>query len=321
MNELINNGYIILPSSIDNYQANKINFNTSDNTVDVKSVKMYIESYFMPKIKGTLQLPNDIVYSKFRYSNNNNSIDAATFHNDVYNCSNLDIIPVYTCLSYFDEAQMELIPRSHNKKNRTLTKCISNYSSKTVLNIPANSILIFNAGIFHRGKGFTPNKQRRLLQVFECFLNKNDYNTYHKNVYMVKINNSLTSKYINNINKQIAKNDITLNIFVFVHYIIEYYDLKYKLYPLDLSPLEKRGNFISYEPGESKKYDELNNEYVMPTNINIICYDWITTKNPGHFYKGVYLILLLFIIACCLFNTNTKTKAKTGTKRLRRKKR
>ena len=59
----------------------------------------------------------------------------------------------------------------------------------------------------------------------------------------------------------------------------------------------------------------------MPTNINIICYDWVTTKNPGHFYKGVYLILLLFIIACCLFNTNTKTRAKTGTKRLRRKKR
>lgn len=69
----------------------------------------------MPKIKQTLQIPNDIIYSKFRFSNNNSS-DAATFHNDVYNCSNLDVMPVYTCLSYFDEAQMELIPKSHIKK-------------------------------------------------------------------------------------------------------------------------------------------------------------------------------------------------------------
>ena len=318
MDQLMNNGYLLLPSSIDNYQANKINFNANDNSVDVKSVKNYIESYFMPKIKGTLQLPNDIIYSKFRYSNNNNSSDAATFHNDVYNCSNLDIMPVYTCLSYFDEAQMELIPRSHIKNNRSLTKCISNYSSKIVLNIPANSILIFNAGIFHRGKGFTPNKQRRLLQVFECFINKDDYNNYHKNVYLIKTSKSFTSKYVNNISKQIAKNDITLNLFVFVHYILAYLNLLYKLYPLDLSPWEKNGNFVSYEPGEAKIYNELNNNYVMPTNINIICYNWVTTKNPGYFYKGVYLILLLVIITCCFFNT--KTRAKSVTKHLRRKK-
>lgn len=318
MDTLINNGYIILPGSINNYQANKINFNTSNNTVDIKSVKMYIQSYFMPEIKRILQLHHDIIYSKFRYSNNNNSSDASTFHNDVYNYSNLDIMPIYTCLSYFDEAQMELIPKSHIKKNRTFTKCISNYSSKTVLNIPANSILIFNAGIFHRGKGFTPNKQRRLLQVFECFFNKNDYNDYYKNVIIIKINNSIASKYLNNINKHIAKNDITLNIFVFVHYILEYYNLKYKLCPLDLSPLEKHGNFVSYEPGESKKYDALNNEYIMPTNINIICYDWVTSKNPGYFYKGLYLILLLGIIGCFVFAT--KTKAKTVKNNQRRKK-
>lgn len=44
MDQLMNDGYIILPGSIDNYQANKINFNTSDNTINVKSVKTYIES-------------------------------------------------------------------------------------------------------------------------------------------------------------------------------------------------------------------------------------------------------------------------------------
>lgn len=308
MEQLINDGYIILPGSIDNYQANKINYNATDNTINVKSVKTYIESYFMPKLKQTLQLSDNIIYSKFRYSNNNNSSDASTFHNDVYNFANLDIMPVYTCLSYFDKAQMELIPKSHIKNNRNITKCISNYFKKKTLDIPANSILIFNAGMYHRGKGFTPNKQRRLLQVFECFLNKNDYNTYYKNVYVIKISNFYTSKYVNNINKQIAKNNSILNILVFFHFFVDYYDLKYKLYPLDLSPWDKRGNFISYEPGESKKYNELNNEFILPTNINIICYDWITSKNPGHFYKSVYLTLLLIIILYFVFKTKTKAK-------------
>ena len=259
MDKLLNNGYIILPGSIDNYEANKITFDSTKNMVDVKSVKTYIDSYFMPKVKGVLNLPDNIIYCKFRYSNNNNSSDAATFHNDVYNFSNLNIMPVYTCLSYFDAAQMELIPKSHIKNNRTLTKSVSNFNSKIILDIPANSMLIFNAGIFHRGKGYTPNKQRRLLQVFECFFNKNDFNTYHKNVYLVKISNSLSSKYLNNICKYIAKNDFTLNLFVFIHFIVDYYNLKYKLYPLDLTPSEKKNNFISYQPGESKIYNKLNN--------------------------------------------------------------
>ena len=39
------------------------------------------------------------------FSNNNNSIDASTFHADIYNFDdNYNIIPLFTCVTYFDKS-------------------------------------------------------------------------------------------------------------------------------------------------------------------------------------------------------------------------
>ena len=75
--------------------------------VDYTKLKHFIDTIFLPKtgIK-------DPVYVKARLSNNNNSIDAALLHSDVYNYTDKPM-PIYTGLVYFDKSEMELIPGSH----------------------------------------------------------------------------------------------------------------------------------------------------------------------------------------------------------------
>ena len=306
MEKIDKDGYIILPNAINNYYASRIVTDNSDDTVDVKSVKTFIDSYFIPHVKDLLQLNDTIVYNKFRYSNNNNSTDAATFHNDIYNYTTMNKMPLYTCLCYFDAAQMELIPKSHIKKNRTFEKVIQNYRSKKVIDIPENSIIIINAGLFHRGKGFVPNKQRRLLQIFDCFLNKDEFQRHYKQLNTVKTNKLPLCKHIGSALKYIASNKTALDSFVFFDFIIEYYHLKYKLWPVDLPFWQKNNKFIGYEPGLSRDFDNLakNNQFVLPTNINIICNNLSINKNTSNFYFYVFLVIIIICIK--YFNISKK---------------
>ena len=300
MENINKDGYLLIPNFINNYNASSIIHNISDDTVDVKSVKTFIDSYFIPYVTNLLHLNDTIVYNKFRYSNNNNSTDAATFHNDIYNYTNMNKMPLYTCLCYFDAAQMELIPKSHIKDNRTFEKVIQNYRAKKVIDIPENSILIINAGLFHRGKGFVPNKQRRLLQIFDCFFSKNELQTHYKQLNTVKTNKLSLSKHFGELLKSVALNKNILDSFVFIHFIIDYYHLKYKLWPVDIPFWQKNNTFVGYEFGPSQDFDSLTkkNDFVLPTNINIICNNWCVNKNTSNFYFYVFLVIIILCTIC-----------------------
>ena len=105
------------------------------------------------KVKG---LP----FSKYRFSNNNNSSDASTFHRDLYNHTENDIVPIFTVLVYFDDTQMELIPGSHIKNNKY------SFDDLKIIDIKAGNTLIIFANLLHRGKNFTNSGNRRILQIF-----------------------------------------------------------------------------------------------------------------------------------------------------------
>jgi len=76
---------------------------------------------FLLTIQKNLYDISDPRYIKFRFSNNNNSIDASVFHRDDYNYTDSSMIPIYTALCYFDKAELEIIPGSHIKNNLSLT--------------------------------------------------------------------------------------------------------------------------------------------------------------------------------------------------------
>ncbi len=86
MNSLQDNGYIILRNKLSENQINSfLTFVNDDNSVNYNIVKNFIDNKFLNVIQQDIDLFNNPYYLKFRFSNNNNSTDAATFHSDVYN--------------------------------------------------------------------------------------------------------------------------------------------------------------------------------------------------------------------------------------------
>lgn len=155
--DINNDGYILLRNVL---TENDLEYGLSsivDNKVDYFIMKKYIDNVFFPKIKKTSNIITDPHYVKFRVSNNNNSTDASTFHGDIYNNTNNELLPIYTCLCYFDDAQMEIIPGSHKYNN--IGSSIESYNKKIILDIKHGDILIFHANIHHRGINF--NKKRK----------------------------------------------------------------------------------------------------------------------------------------------------------------
>lgn len=294
MKNLFDNGFLVFENVISKNSENIINYNIDNDVIDYKSVKDYIDSFMMPTIANKLNINYKIPYHKYRYSNNNNSTDASTFHNDNYNFSNMNIIPVYTCLSYFDEAKLELVPKSHIKKNRTWNKLMENYNNRIELLIPANSIIIFNSALFHRGKSFEKGKNRRLLQVFDCFINEDDFKNYSNRLISVQTNKLKFINGVSSLSKIISYNHTILESYVFIHFVLVYYNLQYKIILIDLPPYEKTGKFINYEAGKKMYYKDVNG--MIPSNINIICNDWVKEYNPSNFYLFLFIFIILIIV-------------------------
>ena len=104
--DIKNNGYLLLRNKLNNKE---LDFGLSiieDKKVNYKITKQFIDNIFLVKIKENFNVMTNPLYVKFRLSNNNNSTDASTFHGDIYNKTNSEILPIYTCLCYFDEAQL-----------------------------------------------------------------------------------------------------------------------------------------------------------------------------------------------------------------------
>jgi hypothetical protein len=250
-------------------------------------MKEFIDTDFIPTISYNADFMTKPKYCKFRYSNNNNSTDASTFHCDIYNFTDNEIMPIYTCLCYFDKTQLEVIPGSHKKSFRNYNSSIDAYLQKKIIDIEPGDILIFHANLFHRGTNFDTKGNRRLLQVFDVFPDDKVYELYYDKFVTVITANTLTLSIINNLSYMISKLPMVIDTICFLHFILVYNDLQYKIALNDLAPWDKTNKLISYEPGKRINYELITG--TDPINTNIICGN-LNNNEPSYCYLFFYII-------------------------------
>lgn len=180
-NKLENDGYYNLKDCISNkyiefakkYINNKVNYTK-------------IEDFIYNVVINILYNKTDmqLKITKYRVSNNNNSTDASIFHRDIQVMNNniTQSIPIYTILVYLDNnSYMEVIPGSHKKYRMTILEAANFYNKSIELNINPGDILIMNACLIHKGIFYNSNKNRRLIQCFDC-IPVDNYNYYNNKI-------------------------------------------------------------------------------------------------------------------------------------------
>ena len=300
MTELHKDGYILLPKLISQQDLQLGLSSIKNDQVDYLVMKSFIDTIFMKKISVSTDITSPI-YMKFRFSNNNNSTDASTFHGDIYNYTNTELLPIYTCLCYFDEAQLEVIPGSHLYNRNGYS--ISSYNQRKVIHMKPGDILVFHANLHHRGVNYNKTENRRLLQVFEIFPDQRTFEEESPKLTIVLSSQSSIMKVVNTIMYYIAKTPI-IDWLTFFHYILMYNDIQYKVGLLDVEPSKKDGRYISYEPARQKNIEELqNNSQYEDINVNIICNNNIEQVPTGYYYLYFYILywivslIIIYIIA------------------------
>lgn len=137
--------------------------------VNYDVVMPFIHQSLLPTVGRVLDWSP--TYTKCRISDFNNSTDAGSLHRDIINYgSEQDPAPIYTCLSYLDETDMEVIPGSHRTPSISLRQALWAAPSAQRLTLRPGDILVFQAQLLHRGI-FTQTDlpHRRLIQVFELY--------------------------------------------------------------------------------------------------------------------------------------------------------
>jgi chromatin remodeling complex protein RSC6 len=71
--------------------------------------------------------------------------------------------------------------------------------------------------------------------------------------------------------------------------------MQYKIALSDLSPAEKKGKYISYEPGKRKSLHELTD--AEENNVNIVCDKNLKTVNSSNYYLQMFFLFLLVLVA------------------------
>jgi len=286
-NGIKENGYILLPNVLTNNDL-KIGLSSiEDNKVNYSMLKKFIDNVFFMKIKENTDFITNPSYVKFRLSNNNNSNDASTFHGDSYNNTNSEILPIYTCLCYFDDAQLEIIPGSHKYNNSGWS--FESYNKKQIIKVTQGDILIFHSNIHHRGINYNKTENRRLLQVFDVFPDKETYDEHISKLVIVKSSESfLVKNLIGPLLCELSKYPTVIDYITMFHYILMYNDLHYKIALMDISPYEKNNKYVSYESSRRRMFEELldNDDY----NVNIICDKNANSVSYSNYYLYFYII-------------------------------
>lgn len=295
MNNINDDGYLILKGVLLPQQLQNGLNSDNDGIIDYRIMRDFIDNDFIPTISTNTDFMKNPKYIKFRYSNNNNSTDASTFHSDIYNFTDDEIMPIYTCLCYFDKTQMEIIPGSHKKQFHNENSSISSYNKKCLFTIEPGDILIFHANMYHRGTNFDKQGNRRLLQVFEVFPDNETYSYNYDKLLTFITSNTTTLGFVSNLSYYVSKIPFIIDNICFPHYVLVYNNLQYKIALNDLAPWSKNDKLITYEPGKRMTYESITG--MDPINTNIICKDSKTTE-PGYFYIFFYLIywILSFLL-------------------------
>jgi len=293
MDDLTHNGYVVLKNKLTESEIEYGLSSIKGTQVDYHKTKQFIDEIFFTKIKETgMTNPQ---YVKFRLSNNNNSTDASTFHGDIYNHTQTELLPIYTCLCYFDDAQLEIIPGSHKYNNAGSS--MDTYHKKKIIDVQRGDILIFHANTHHRGINFNKTSNRRLLQVFEVFTDKETYNAHIQKLIIVKTSDSMFMKYIiNPVMYELSNFPIIIDTLTMFHYVLMYNDLQYKIAFMDISPEDKKNNYVTYEPGKRIMFDNVNKTEEL--NINIICDPNATTVSYSNYYLLFYILYWIISLIC-----------------------
>lgn len=305
MNELNNNGYIVIKNKMSIVEQKSGLSCMINDKVNYTVLKSFIDNIFLPKTPFS-----DPVYLKARISNNNNSIDAAVLHSDVYNFTTETEIPMYTALCYFDKAELELIPKSHIMPRSSF---MDDNNNRIILHLEPGDIVVFNAVITHRGVNFSKGKNRRLLQVFEIFPTRE---LYEQNVSkFLTCDTSTGNKNEKNLLYYIAQVQWLIDIVNFVAFYLSFNDLKYKVVGMDLPPWQKKDRYISYEPGGRVDYKD---GLIDDNNINVIFNDSEIVKY-SNFYAWIIFVCFIIIVFILFntFKTNVKMFARTNMKSFR----
>ena len=294
MDKLRNDGYILIENIKYNKEFNKsLNIFYKNNKIQYKKLKYFIDKQYYPVLNKIINNDNKIYYEKFRFSNN--IFNTSTFKGDIYNHTNENIINIYTCLYYFDDSYLEIIPESHRKDYFMINNSHSSFKNIKKLFIKKDTFVIFHSNIHY--KKIEQSKNNRLLQIFNVCLNKKDYLNYSSKIIIVKMYDSIILKNFIDIYMKIFKNK-NQSFITYIHYFLLYYDIQYKisLFSIDLSPYEKYDKLISYESFKGKYIEEIQTNEI---NINVICDNNIKNCGPGYFY--LYCTIIYWIISYLIF--------------------
>lgn len=179
LTSLQESGYIHIKNSINPDKLSFIANNCIKSKVNYTCIKNFVETTLTSNVNELLTW--DMVYTKFRVSNNNNSVDAAAIHRDInyQGGSPMDnISPCYTVLVYFDKTTMEIIPGSHKELHVSYSDAAANLKKIKRITVIPGDLFIFHSTLLHRGIFTEGLINRRLLQVFDVFPTKNDFILY-----------------------------------------------------------------------------------------------------------------------------------------------
>ena len=259
------------------------------DTVNYPKMKNFIDTMFLPAVSRKLPFMTDPRYVKFRFSDNNNSTDAAVVHRDCYNFTQDKTVEMYTVLCYFDDSEMELHEYSHGAHNIGL---VDTYKARKRVKMGRGDVLVFYSTLLHRGVKFGQTKHRRLLQVFDVFPSAEAYAQYFPLFCIVKMKKSAKFDWLPIL---IAKYETFIDGYNALHFVMVYYDLQYKLAMSDVAPFESSGKILSYEPSRAMPFADAKKE---ATNINIICDPDVCNMSGGRFY--LYVAATMAVLAYAL---------------------
>jgi len=312
MENIHDDGYMLLSNQ---FTPNELQFGLSsvkDDKINYHTMKQFVDHVFFPKIIDKSGVITETLYVKFRFSNNSNALDASTFHGDIYNHTQSKLLPIYTCLCYFDEAKLEVIPGSHKYNNRG--NSMESYHKKEVLDLKPGDILIFHSNLHHRGIGYYQQENRRVLQVFEVFPDKKTYDENISKVVIVTSNDSpVMKKFVGPFLYKVSQQPYLIDQVTKIHYWFMFNDLHYKVGLLDIPPNEKKNKYVSYESGKRLLYENVRPQEDL--NINIICDKQATSITFSHYYLYMFIMFVLIVVTIFYVIRNQRLPRKSRSKR------
>lgn len=309
-NKLKYDGYYIFRDVIPEDKIVKNRSYITKDKVNYKFIEKYNNYIFHTLYK---KLNIKLSCSKYRVSNKDNNVDAAGFHRDLMIMKKTKTPDIFTVLSYLDGGIMELIPGSHNIHHMNYLQSLESYFKRKIrINVNPTDILIFHASIIHKGIFYGKQKNRRLIQLFDCIEVSQYKNTSNKILH-------LPCRYDCDRNfekfiQMISYNKILIGIVDYISFynISSGYGYNYNI--LDKID-DKQIIYFSTDSNRSRlkpKYIgmEMINQYIVKNDIKDLDYKKLFTIRFYCYYTnivlkiGIMILILVLIIFLSKFFKN-----------------